>query len=193
MTFHQIRIGSIVITLLFAAHLMFAQQTLGSLNGTVLDATGAAIPGATVTATDTAINVTSTTTTQQNGFYQIFNLPVGTYMVTVSHAGFETTSVRGIFLREAQATTVNAALKIGQRAETVEVTANPMIDATDATVGSTMDSQQIAATPLATGSFTQLAVLTQGASATTGQRRPFASSVSSLPSSSKTRWRTTLL
>jgi Carboxypeptidase regulatory-like domain len=144
----------------------FAQQTLGSLNGTVLDASGAAVPDATVKATDTAINVTQTATTQKNGFFQIFNLPIGTYTVTVSHDGFETTEVTGIFVREAQAATVDVALKVGAaKAETVEVTANPMLNATDATNGFTMDTQQIAATPLATGSFTQLAVLSPGTSA----------------------------
>ncbi len=165
MTFRRICMCAIGCVVLFAGDLLLAQQTLGSLNGTITDTSGAMIPDATVTATNTAINVTRTTTTQKTGFYQIFNLPVGTYVVSVSHKGFQTMSLRGIFVREAQATTVNAALKIGEHTETVEVVANPMIDATDATVGSTMDSQQIAATPLATGSFTQLAVLTQGASA----------------------------
>ena len=56
-----------------------AQQTLGSLNGTVVDSSGAAVPGATVTVTDAAINYSTTTTTQGTGFFQIFNLPIGTY------------------------------------------------------------------------------------------------------------------
>ena len=68
-----------------------AQQTLGSINGTVLDPSGAAITGATVTVTASAIGVTRTTTTQGTGFYQIFNLPVGTYTVKVGHEGFDTT------------------------------------------------------------------------------------------------------
>ena len=170
MTFNRLRLGVRCLVLITVAVLAsalpgLAQQTLGSLNGTVLDPSGAAIAGATVKVTDAAINVTQTTTTQRTGFFQIFNLPVGTYVVTVSREGFETDTVTGIFVREAQATTVNVSLKVGQVAETVEVTANPMLNATDATVGSTMDSEQIAATPLATGSFTQLAVLSQGASA----------------------------
>ncbi len=143
----------------------FAQQTLGSLNGTVVDPSGAAIPAATIKVTDAAINVTATTTTQRTGFFQIFNLPVGTYVVSVSHDGFETTDLRGISIREAQASTVDVSLKIGQVATSVEVISNPMLNATDATNGFTMDTEQIAATPLATGSFTQLAVLAPGANA----------------------------
>ena len=143
----------------------FAQQTLGSLNGTVLDPSGAAIADAAVKVTDTAINVTESTTSQRTGFFQIFNLPIGTYEVSVSHDGFETTRLSGVVIREAQASTVDVSLKVGQVSESVEVIANPMLNATDASNGFTMDTQQIAATPLATGSFTQLAVLSPGANA----------------------------
>ena len=91
-----------------------AQQTLGSLNGTVVDPSGAAVVGAKVTATNASINVTRTTTTQSNGFYQIFNLPIGGYVVTVTHEGFEATSISGITVQEAAATTINASLKVGK-------------------------------------------------------------------------------
>ena len=160
----SMRIVLILAVLAFALPAL-AQQTLGSLNGTVLDPTGAAIPGASVTVTDAAINVTQSTTTQRTGFYQIFNLPIGLYTVTVAQSGFEKTQLSGIPVHEAQATTANVTLKIGQTSESVEVVANPMLNATDATNGFSMDSQQIAATPLATGSFTQLAVLSPGTNA----------------------------
>ena len=81
------RCGLFVLAVWICCSPALAQQTLGSLNGTVLDQSGAAAAGATVTATDSAINVTQTTTTQRTGFYQIFNLPVGTYTVKVTHAG----------------------------------------------------------------------------------------------------------
>ena len=142
-----------------------AQQTLGSINGTVLDTTGAAVPGATVTATNTATNFVAKTTTQGTGFYQIFNLPIGTYVLKVGHAGFETTSLTQIPVQEARATTVNATLKIGQVSESVVVTSTPLLNATDTTNGYTLDSAQIDLTPLATGSFTQVAVLAPGVNA----------------------------
>src|ERR1035438_1409512 len=82
---------------------ILAQQTLGSLNGTVIDPSGAAVPGATVTVTNAAINVTQVTTTQRTGFFQIFNLPVGSYTVKVGHEGFDTTEIAGISIQEAQA------------------------------------------------------------------------------------------
>jgi hypothetical protein len=142
-----------------------AQQTLGSINGTVLDPTGASIPGATVTVTNSQIDLTLTTKSQNNGFFQVFNLPIGTYQVSVSRDGFGTTDQKGIVVQEARATTLNIALKVGNQAETVEVTANPLLNATDATNGYTLDAAQIEETPLATGSFTQLAVLAPGVNA----------------------------
>ncbi len=142
-----------------------AQQTLGSLNGTVLDTSGAAVPGSTVTATDDAIGVTRTTKTQANGFFQIFNLPVGTYKVKATHDGFDTTELAGIDVQEAGAKTLNLTLKVGEITTSVVVTANPLLNATDDTNGYTLDKAQIALTPLATGSFTQLAVLSPGVSA----------------------------
>jgi hypothetical protein len=143
-----------------------AQQTLGSINGSVVDASGAAIPGATVVVTDKDINVTRTTKAQADGFFQIFNLPIGTYKVTVTHEGFDTGEYVGIPVREASATTLSAKLKVGQLTETVQVTANPLLNATDNTNGYTLDSSQIATLPLgATGSFTQAAILSPGVNA----------------------------
>jgi Carboxypeptidase regulatory-like domain len=142
-----------------------AQQTLGSINGTVLDPSGAAIPDATVTVTNIEIDLTRATKSQSSGFFQIFNLPIGNYKVKITHDGFETTDLSGITVQEARATTVNGTLKLGQVSQSVEVTANPLLNATDATNGYTLDAGQIAETPLATGSFTQLAVLAPGVSA----------------------------
>jgi hypothetical protein len=142
-----------------------AQQTLGSVNGAILDTTGASVPDTIVTVVDTDINVTRSTHTQADGFFQIFNLPPGTYSVRATHDGFDTTQLVGISVQEAHATTVNIKLKVGHISTSVEVTATPLLNATDDTNGYTLDKEQIALTPLATGSFTQLAVLSPGVSA----------------------------
>ncbi len=159
------RLGLVCLAVLLCALPGLAQQTLGALNGTVVDPSGAAVPGATVTVTNSAINLTRSTTTQGNGFYQIFNLPIGSYVVTATHEGFEATETKGIVVQEASTITVNATLKVGKASESVEVVANPLLNATDVTNGYTLDSAQIELTPLATGSFTQLAVLAPGVSA----------------------------
>lgn len=72
---------------------------------------------------------------------------------------FDTAEIPGIAVQETRATTINVTLKLGKASESVEVTANPMLNATD---GYTLDSAQIELTPLATGSFTQHAVLSPG-------------------------------
>jgi hypothetical protein len=123
------------------------------------------VPDSTVTVTDAEIGVTRTTKAAGNGYFQIFNLPVGTYKVSATHEGFGTTTQKGISVQEAQAKTLTLSLKVGQTSESVEVTANPMLNATDTTNGYTLDQEQIALTPLATGSFTQLAVLSPGVNA----------------------------
>jgi len=132
-----------------------AQGTLGSINGTVLDSSGAAVPGSKVTVTDADINVTKTVTASSNGFFQVFNLPVGTYKVTIAHDGFSTTDISGIGVQEAKASTVTATLKVGAETTSVDVTANPMLNATDSTQGYTLDAAQIAQTPLATAHLGQ--------------------------------------
>jgi hypothetical protein len=137
---------------------------LGSINGTVFDSSGAAVPGAQVTVTDESINVVHSTTSQSDGFFQILNLPIGVYKVRASHDGFDTTQLVGITVQEAHAATVRISLKVGQVSTSVEVTATPLLNATDTTNGYTLDKTQIAATPLATGSFTQLAILAPGVS-----------------------------
>jgi hypothetical protein len=155
-------------TLLFLTIPAAAQQTLGSINGTVLDPAGASVAGATVTVTNSQIDVTRTTQSQGNGFFQFFNLPIGTYKVSVTRDGFDTTTQSGINIQEARTSTVNVSLKIGNKAETVEVTSNPLLNATDATNGYTLDAAQINETPLPTGSFTVLAALSPGVNSELG-------------------------
>ena len=159
------RCGLFVLVALLCTLSGLAQQTLGSLNGTVVDPSGAAVAGAMVTATNAAINVTASATTSGTGYFQIFNLPIGTYVVKVSREGFEVTQLTSIPVQEARATTVNATLKVGKTTESVTVTATPLLNATDTTNGYTLDASQIEITPLATGSFTQMAVLSPGVNA----------------------------
>ncbi len=147
------------------AQLLHAQQTLGSLNGTVTDVSGAAISGAAVTVVSEQTGLTRSTKSGKDGYWEILNLPVGTYRVTVEQQNFQTVNYPAIAVQEMRAATINAALKPGAVTESVTVTANPLLNATDTTNGYTLDKTQIATTPLATGSFTQLAVFAPGVNA----------------------------
>jgi hypothetical protein len=100
--------------------------------------------------------LTRSTTTQKNGYWEILDLPVGTYKVTATEQNFDTVNYPSITVQEGRPTTINASMKPGQVSQSVTVTANPLLNATDTTNGYTLDKSQIMETPLATGSFTQL-------------------------------------
>jgi hypothetical protein len=157
--------GSVLLAALLCPANVQAQQTLGSINGTVQDSTGAAVSGVKVTATNTDTNFSQSTTTKSSGFFEIYNLPIGSYSVSVSRDGFQTEQLTGISVQQGGARTLNVKLKVGQVAESVAVSANPLLNATDTTNGYTLDQDTIESTPLATGSFTQLAILAPGVSA----------------------------
>jgi len=144
---------------------LLAQQTLGGITGEVTDPSGSVIPNATVTATAEGTSLTRTATTNATGGYAFVNLPIGKYTLTYSATGFEAQKTEHITVQANRTATLNAALKIGEATDTIEVQATPLMNATDTTNGYVMDTQQIDAAPLPTGSFTGLATESAGVSA----------------------------
>ena len=142
-----------------------AQQTLGTINGTVTDGSGAAVTAAHVTITSAGTNLTFTADSRANGEYAFQNLPVGTYSVQVVKDGFQTEQYPNILVQENRTVTLNTQLKTGQVSQSVTVSGSPMLNATDTTNGYVLDNTQVQQTPLATGSFTQLAILAPGVNA----------------------------
>ena len=142
-----------------------AQGLLGTILGNVADASGAAVADATVSIKSDATNLKLTAKSQTNGLYQISNLPIGLYSVTIQKTGFTTEVHPQILVQAERSTTVNAALKVGAVATTVEVTGTPLLNETDPTNGYVLDERTIRETPLGTGSFTQLALLSPGVNA----------------------------
>jgi len=139
-----------------------AQQTVGSIAGTVLDASGAVVQDATVRARNIATNFEVTVTSKSSGSYSISNLPVGNYELKFTKSGFDTETHTQVLVTSDRTTTVDGALKVGAVSTTVEVSATPLMNQTDATNGYVVDQLTIQDTPLGTGSFTQLAILTPG-------------------------------
>ena len=142
-----------------------AQQTLGSINGTVTDSSGAAVQKATVKIRNVGTNLEVTATTKDDGSFHIADLPIGTYSVTFSKDGFRTEVHSEILIQANRTTTVNASLQPGPVSTTVTVTATPLLNQTDTTNGYVLSSKLIESTPLGTGSFTQLAILAPGVNA----------------------------
>jgi hypothetical protein len=139
-----------------------AQQIVGAITGTVLDSSGALVADAVVKAHNEATNHDVTVHSSSSGSYSIPDLPVGTYTVSFSKSGFETETHTQVLVQTNRTTTVDGSLKVGSVSTTVEVTATPLMNQTDATNGYVVDQLTIQSTPLGTGSFTQLAILSPG-------------------------------
>ena len=154
-----------IILLPLWSSIALSQQTLGSMNGTVSDSSGAVVQGAAIKARAVATNLEITATSKSDGSFSIADLPIGTYEVTFIKDGFETDVHPQILVQGNRTATINAKLKPGSVSSTVTVTATPLLNETDTANGYTMDAEQIEAVPLGTGSFTQLAILAPGVNA----------------------------
>jgi hypothetical protein len=139
-----------------------AQQTLGAITGTVSDPSGAVVSDATVKAVNIATNLEVAAQTKSTGSFVIPDLPAGTYRVTVTKDGFKTETHTRILVFGNRTTTVDTTLVVGSISATVEVNAIPLMNQVDTTIGYVVDTQTIETTPLGTGSFTQLAILSPG-------------------------------
>jgi len=144
---------------------LLAQQTLGGITGDVTDPSGSVIPNATVTVLDEQTSLTRTLVTNGAGTYSFVNLPIGSYTMTFTANGFETQKTPHITVQGNRTATLNAQLKVASTGQTVEVDATPLMNAVDTTNGYVMDKAQIDTVPLATGSFTGLAVQSAGVNA----------------------------
>jgi len=141
---------------------VLAQQTLGAITGTVKDVSGAVIPDVTVKAHNLGTNLEVTEHTQSNGSYSVSNLPIGMYELSFSKDGFQTEKHTQVLVNSDRTTTVDSSMQIGAVSSTVEVTSTPLMNQVDTTNGYVVDQLTIQETPLGTGSFTQLAILSPG-------------------------------
>lgn len=137
-----------------------AQSTTGTISGTVLDQSGAVLPGVALTITHVETGAIRTIVTGNRGEYRISNLPPGSYQVQASFTGFQTGVRSGITLTVGRVAVVDFALSVGDVAEQVTVTGEaPLIETTTATVGGVVDSRQMRDIPLNARSFLELVPL----------------------------------
>ncbi len=142
-----------------------AQQTLGGITGEVTDSSGGVIPNVAVSLVGEQTSLARTAKTNGSGVYSFVNLPIGTYTLTYTAEGYDVQKTAHINVQADRTATVNAALKVGKTSETIEVEASPLMNAVDTTNGYVLDNAQIDLAPLATGSFTGLAIQSTGVSA----------------------------
>jgi hypothetical protein len=138
-----------VMWLLLTSVVAAAQLSTAELSGRVTDESGAVLPGATVTVTQTDTGFTRTDVTGDGGTYVLSNLPTGPYRLEVSLSGFRTYAQTGIVLQVAASPVINALLSVGSLEETVTVEgAAPLVDVQSSGVSEVVRNQEILALPL---------------------------------------------
>src|SRR2546426_1108471 len=141
-----------------------AQQNMGTILGVVKDASGAVIPGVSVTIINEETNLTRTVITGENGAFRAPALPVGRYTVRVELTGFQTQTQRGLTLEVAQELVVNPILQVGAAAQQ-EVTVNsaaPLVNTTTCSLGNVVNEQAMADLPLNGRNYVDLTMLQPG-------------------------------
>jgi hypothetical protein len=162
-----------VVTLLFLLASSFAiraQQTTGSISGLVTDSSGAAVPGVTVTATNTATGTATKVASNGDGVYRFVTLPTGGYTISAEKQGFKATDLSGIDLQVYQKAVVNIALSVGNETQTVTVqSSTPLVDPSTSSLGTVVNEQSIQDLPLNLREVGALALTVPGTVDTTGR------------------------
>jgi len=153
-----------------------AQDFRGAITGRVNDRSGAVLPGVTVTATNVATSVGSTTTTNSEGLFTIPYLTPGNYTVVAELSGFKKAVRQGLEVRVGDRLVVDMTLEVGQVEETVLVTAqSPLLEMGSASAGQVIDEKRISLMPLSDGNPFVLSRLVPGVAYTGDLKfsRPF--------------------
>ena len=142
--------AAVVLSLLlfFGSTLAYGQATT-ELRGSVLDSTGAVIPGAKATLTNPGTGFARTTTSGRDGVYDFNLVPPGTYRLEVEAAGFKKYVRENIELLVTTPGTANVTLQVGAATQVVEVTGQtPLLNTSDASVGQAISQNQVQQLPL---------------------------------------------
>jgi len=155
------------LTLFLIAIPAFAQLPTGTILGTVKDATGAVVAGASATVKNLDTGFSRVSTTGDDGSYRFNALPVGNYEVDVTHEGFNAETRTGLTLTVDQQAVVNIVLTVGATAQRVVVTGEaPQVNTTNSSLGGLVTEQKIAELPLNGRNYLDLTSLQAGVSNT---------------------------
>ncbi len=154
---------------------MHAQTDTGRIQGSVADLTGAVVPGATVTITNTDTGAAHTVTADSGGNFTVAALPRGNYKAVVTDPGFAS-QVQNFVLDVSQVQALNFKLQPGAaNTEVTVTTAAPLVESATSSIGEVVQGRQVTELPLNGRNFTQLALLVPGV--TRGQYGSSASGV----------------
>ena len=136
---------------------------VGSISGTVKDASGAVVVGVKLTLTNTGTNQRVTVLTDANGEYQFPQLAPATYSLVAESSGFKKANVASVLVQVDQVTRLDLALEVGSLTESVQVeAAAPLLENDKSAISSVVDTRTIASMPLNARQFLDLALLTPG-------------------------------
>lgn len=153
-----------IVLMSFAPDPAVAQTSMGGVNGTVTDATGAVVPGASVTLTSQATNVETVRATNESGYYVFVNVRPGPYVVTVALQGLKTARLDVFMVGVNETVTRNVTLQLGELTEVVQVSGltSELIQTTSASLGQVIEEKLIKELPTQGRNFTSLLLFTPG-------------------------------
>jgi len=162
--YRALTLGALSFCLLSCLFLMasaaYAQEVTGAIVGTVVDPNGAALSGASVTATDVDRGTRLTTTTNDAGAFNLPRVPIGRYKVTAESKGFRTAVNPPFEMVLNQTVRISFQMNVGQVSETVEVSASAPLMQTDTTLtGSILNARAATEIPLSTRNINQLTLV----------------------------------
>ncbi len=156
------RLALALLLTLFAAPLFSQQMGTGTIDGRIVDATGAVLPGVSVTIANAETGLSRTVVTDENGRFRVPLLPVGRYVLTTDLAGFQSLRRDGLVLNVGQQQSLgDLTIEVATVEETVTVTAeSPLIEVARAVPAATFDSREIENLPIAGRDYKNFALNT---------------------------------
>jgi Carboxypeptidase regulatory-like domain len=154
--------GLILATVLVAVS-AYGQTFRGAINGTVADPSGAVVAGAAVKATNNATGVTLDTTTTSDGQFSFQDLPLGSYRISVSAAGFNPSTIGNVPVTAGSVYTLPVKMKVGSSSTSVEVSAEALtLDTTTVMQNNIIPTEQVQSAPMNGRDFTQFTATVPG-------------------------------
>ena len=142
---------------------MYGQDPTGRIIGTVSDPQGAGIPGVALTVTNVTTQVSKRAVTDREGFYQILDLPIGTYKITMEHQDFRLLVFDNQTLQINQSLRIDGKMELGARSESIEVKSQAsVVETVDPTIGGSITGRTISDAPLNGRNTLDLALLQPG-------------------------------
>jgi hypothetical protein len=157
----------VVVAGCLAGGIAAAQEAKGRIVGNVADQSGAALAGAQITVTNAGTQVSQSTTTNQDGFYEVLSLPIGAYTVSIEMTGFRKQVFEKQALQINQSLRLDARLTVGKRDEIVEVSDQAAnVETINQTIGTSIVGETIQRAPLNGRNALDLAKLLPGVTET---------------------------